>query len=131
MLFLPGADQRLFDRFHTLDYAMLRSNYRKEPYRCEVVDVSLSGLQIRSEHPLAIGEECELEIGLRKGEEFIIHGKVCYTNFTEDTESGEVYHSGIKFMPKTLEQRTSIAKYINSAFMRECPVVRGPVKKAA
>lgn len=129
MLFLPGADQREFDRFQTLDYAMVSSKLHKKPFRCEVVDVSLSGLQVTSEHPFAMGEEVELEIGLRKNDELVIHAKVCYTRC--EANEGGTFSTGMRFVPHTAEQRAAIARYIHSAFMRETPIVRTPAQKAA
>jgi hypothetical protein len=131
MLFLRNADQRLFDRFHIMDSGRLDCKGRIKEASCDIFNVSLSGLQVRLDKPLAVGDECIVTIGRRKDEEFVIHGRVCYTNECEGEDGKEAYASGLKFTPRSMEERTAIAKYINAAFMRECPIVSAPLKRAA
>jgi hypothetical protein len=126
----PGQryDGRRFERFEILDYAMVNSPTCGDPFRSVIVDIGLGGLQLRSKEQLPVGETCELHIGRNGGEPLIVQGEVRYSRITD--ESG-LFSSGFKFLPKSHEERASIAEYVHSVFMRQGEAIEDHQKKSA
>ncbi len=116
MSFEATSERRKFDRFQIMDEASVCKDGATEAHNCEVVNVSLMGLQLRSEKPIPVGGSCVLKIAPGSQAEFQIRGEVRYTHKAED---GEFYSSGFRFVPETAQQQGAIAKYVHSAFLRQ------------
>ncbi len=113
--FEQAADGRRYERFEILDYAMVNPPGGGEPFRSVIVDIGLGGLQLRSKEQLPVGQKCELQIGQSGGKPLVIRGEVRYSRISD--ESG-LFSSGFKFLPENHEQRSAIAEYVHSVFMR-------------
>ncbi len=111
-----GPDSRRYERFKILDYALIVCKKRKEPLRSVVVDIGLGGLQLRSKEPLPVGEPCLVQIGRDGVEPLSLQGEVRYSRTADETG---LYSSGFKFLPRTHAERTLIAEYVHSVFLRQ------------
>lgn len=108
-----ASDGRRYERIPVLDYAMVRSAPQGSPFRALIVDVSLGGLRLRSEHSFSGGEMIEIQIAQEKGDPVTVDAEVRYTS---DVEGSEFYLCGARFLPKTHEQRVAIVHYVHDAF---------------
>ncbi len=106
-------DGRRYERIPVLDYAMVRSTNSGHPFRALVIDVSLGGLRLRSEHDFNPGELIEIQIAQEKGEPVTVVAEVRHSN---EVEGSPFYLCGGRFLPKTHEQRVAIVHYVHDAF---------------
>lgn len=106
-------DGRRYERIPVLDYAMVRNIPAGNPFRALVIDVSLGGLRLRSEHSFNCGEMIEIQIAQEKGDPVTVDAEVRHSN---EVDGSQFYLCGARFLPKTHEQRVAIVHYVHDAF---------------
>ena len=111
--------RRDHDRHEILECALISRPSSNESFRAIIVDVSLGGLQVRSQSPVLTGERLTVKIGRDQGSPMFLHADVRYSRLHPD--SG-LYASGLKFRPESHEERLAIAKYLNSAALSRAQI---------
>jgi len=86
---------------------------RAESYQVEAVNVSETGILLRTELPLAIGTEIELEFALPgQTERLRLHGQVVWSNGVTDGGGRTFTGKGIHFTGYGAGCRALIAAYV-------------------
>ena len=114
------SDKRRDVRYEILDYAMVYDSAESEPVRCVIVDIGLGGLQLRSRDELAVGGTCLMNIGNLDTSPIRIRGEVRHS---QKVKGSELFASGIRFIPETPEERTTVASYVHSVFQRQADLL--------
>ena len=110
------VDKRQGIRYEVLDYAMVYQTEEPEPIRSIIVDIGLGGLQIRSKDSLPVGAICHLNVGNLDAAPLRIRGEVRHSN---RVTGSNLFATGIKFLPETHDERSSVAEYVHSVFQRQ------------
>lgn len=114
------SEKRRDLRYEVLDYAMVYGPAEAEPIRSVIVDIGLGGLQIRSRAALPVGSICQLNIGNLDSHPIKIRGEVRHSQKVKDSD---LYASGIKFLPETHDERSTVAEYVHSVFQRQADLL--------
>ncbi|MBX3120380.1 MAG: PilZ domain-containing protein [Fimbriimonadaceae bacterium] len=92
---------------------MVRSAPKGHPFRALVIDVSLGGLLLRSEHNFTGGETIEIQIAQERGDAVTVEAEVRHSTVVEGSQ---FFLCGARFLPKTHDQRVAIVHYVHDAF---------------
>ena len=109
-------DLRAFERFEVGENATLTDTATGTGYEIHVADVSLGGLQLRSEKPLPSETLSLIKVSLGPRNEFEFHGHVRYCNLSTQEKS---FVSGFKFAPQSGQERVNIAEFVRQVFENE------------
>lgn len=110
------SEKRRDIRYEVLDYAMVYDTEGNEPVRCVIVDIGLGGVQIRSRGSLPVGGVCLMNIGNLDTTPIKIRGEVRHS---QKVQGSDLYASGIRFLPRTPDERAVVAAYVHSVFQRQ------------
>jgi hypothetical protein len=103
-------------RYEVLDYALVFGSEDHEPVRSVIVDIGLGGVQIRSRASLPVGSVCMLNIGNLDSAPISIRGEVRHS---QPVVGSDLFATGIKFMPETHDEKSTVAQYVHSVFQRQ------------
>jgi hypothetical protein len=109
-------DSRRYARFEVIECAIVYEDDRPEPYRAVVVDIGLGGLQLRSKETLPVGKVCQVHVGREGKRPLELPGEIRYSTQMDGTE---LIASGVRFVPKTHDQRIAVAEYVHGVFQKQ------------
>ena len=110
-------DKRRYLRYEILDYAVVYFDGLSQGVNTVIADISLGGVQLRSKAPLPVGETCTIRVGSDSEAPLGLRAEVRHSKVMED---GELFTSGLRFIPETHADRMAIAEYVHSVFQRQC-----------
>ena len=113
-------DKRRYIRYEVLDYALAHLSNVIEPFHVVIVDIGLGGLQIRSRETLPVGSKCKIHVGSADSTPMVLVGEVRHSMRVPNSD---LVASGIRFLPKTHEERLTIAEYVHAVFQRQCDML--------
>lgn len=113
-------DKRRYIRYEVLDYALAYTSSALEPLHVVIVDIGLGGLQLRSRKILTLGDKCKLHIGSPDHPPTVLVGEVRHSMPVPDSD---LIATGIRFLPKTHDERLAIAEYVHTVFQRQCDLL--------
>lgn len=110
------ADQRRHARFDIVEYTQLKKHGDGKSQTAVIVDLSLSGLQLRSRFQLCEGDSCELLIGRGGLEPIKVRAEVRYCF---PVPACGLFATGVRFMPKNPRERIELVDYIHDIFQSQ------------
>lgn len=110
------ADQRRHARFDIVEYTQLNRTGDNKTQTAVIVDLSLSGVQLRSRFELSEGDHCELVIGRCGLEPMKVRGEVRYCH---PVENSGLFATGLRFVPKNPRERIELVDYIHDVFQKQ------------
>jgi len=110
------TDQRRHARFDIVEYTQLRKMGESKSETAVIVDLSLSGLQLRSRFRMTEGDHCEMTIGRCGLEPMKVRGEVRYCIPVSSTG---LYATGVRFIPKNPRERIDLVDYIHDVFQKQ------------
>jgi hypothetical protein len=113
-------DKRRYIRYEVLDYALAYVPAAPEAIHVVIVDIGLGGLQVRSRETLPIGAKCKIHVGSTDTPPLVLAGEVRHSM---RVPKSDLIASGIRFLPKTHEERLVIAEYVHAVFQRQCDLL--------
>lgn len=113
---MSNMDNRRYARYEILDYAMVVSDHITEPVRSVIIDIGLGGLQLRSRASLPVGSQCLLKLGNMESAPVTIRGEIRHIT---PVDGSDLFSCGVRFVPETHEERTTVAEYVHSVFQRQ------------
>jgi hypothetical protein len=113
-------DKRRYIRYEVLDYAQAHLSSTFEPFNVVIVDIGLGGLQLRSRETLPVGSKCKLHVGNEDKPPLVLVGEVRHSMRVPNSD---LVASGVRFLPKTHEERLTIAEYVHAVFQRQCDLL--------
>ena len=115
----PKPDKRKHARFELLGYVLLDGqggDVASQPQRAVVVDVSLGGLQIRSQSAFDEGALMQLTVGRAGDEPVAVVAEVRYSIPVEDSD---LFATGFRVRPENREQRIEWVDYVHAVFQSQ------------
>ena len=117
---LKDVDQRKYIRYEVLEYALVYAAASLEPLHVVIVNIGLGGLQLRSRDRLPVGERCQFHVGMIDRPPLILPGEVRHC---VPVPGSDLVSTGVRFQPRTHEERLAIAEYVHSVFQRQCDLL--------
>ncbi|HWD40567.1 MAG TPA: PilZ domain-containing protein [Fimbriimonas sp.] len=114
------ADKRRYIRYEVLEYALVNVPNVLEPVNVVVVNIGLGGLQVRSRESLPVGQVCHLHIPMIDRPSVVLPGEIRHS---VPVEGSDLVSTGIRFRPKSHEDRIAIAEYVHAVFQRQCDLL--------
>ena len=111
------SDKRKYIRYEFLEYALCTTPSHLEPQNVVIVNIGLGGLQLRGRCKLVPGERCTLQVGKEDHPPINLPGEVRHMI---PISGSDLYSIGVRFLPKTHEERLTIAEFVHSVFQRQC-----------
>jgi hypothetical protein len=113
-------DKRRYIRYEVLDYAQAYISSFSEPQNAVIVDIGLGGLQLRSRTVLPVGDKCTLHVGSPDRPPVVLPGEVRHSM---QVPNSDLIATGVRFLPRSHEERLAIAEYVHAVFQRQCDLL--------
>ena len=111
------SDKRKYIRYEFLEYALLTAPSFIEAQHVVIVNIGLGGLQLRARSKFVAGEKCSLQVGKEDCPPISLPGEIRHVI---SIEGSDLYAIGVRFLPKTHEERLTIAEFVHAVFQRQC-----------
>ena len=108
-----GSEGRRYKRWDIFEYALIHREGEQHSEPAIIVDLSLGGLQVRSRTPYPAGDMCLVSIAEDDDTSISTHAEVRYSYVLPDSD---LYATGFRFMPGSVEQRVALVNYIHTRF---------------
>lgn len=122
MIEQTGNEGRRYKRWDIFEYALISREGEPDSEPAIIVDLSLGGLQVRSRTPFPAGDMCVVSIAEDNENSITTHAEVRYSYIIPDTD---LYATGFRFMPGSVEQRVALVNYIHSRFQAGMDSIAG------
>ncbi len=125
---IPDREKRRYVRYELLDYAVLEFEARDDAVSVVVTDIGLGGLQVRAKTALPQGTGCTVRIcttpveSESAGGEHRLPGEVRHAAPLARTD---LWAIGVRFTPRTHEERIAVAEFVHSVFRRQAEAFAG------
>ena len=114
--FFSGQENRRYKRWEIFEYAIVKSDTNPNPDPAVIVDLSLGGVQLRSRMPYSSGETCTVIITRDGIEPLEVAAEIRHST---QVEGSDLYATGVRFTPITVEQRVALVNYIHERFQAD------------
>ena len=122
-------EKRRYVRYELLDYAVLEPDASDANVSVVVTDIGLGGLQVRAKNELAKGTGLTVRISMADApngpagsEEHRLPGEVRHAAPLPKTD---LWAIGVRFTPRTHEERIAVAEFVHSVFRRQAESLAG------
>lgn len=117
-------EKRRYVRYELLDYAVLEVHASDANVSVVVTDIGLGGLQVRAKNALERGTGLTVRITMAESplEEHRLPGEVRHTAPLSKTD---LWAIGVRFTPRTHEERLAVAEFVHSVFRRQAESLAG------
>ena len=113
-------DKRRYLRYEILDFARVTADRPEDGFSTVIVDIGLGGLQLRTKSLLPIGTCVQIEVAREDQNPISLIGEVRHT---AEIGGSDLFAMGVRFAPRTHEERMAIADYVHRVFQRQCDLL--------
>ena len=114
------SDKRRYIRYELLEYALAYLPSSVEPHNVVIVNIGLGGLQLRSRDSLPIGSNCLLHVGMIDSPPVLLPSVIKHCL---PVPGSDLMSIGVRFTPRSHEERLTIAEFVHSIFQRQCDLL--------
>lgn len=112
-------DKRRYIRYEVLDCARVEISGH-EPFQSIVVNIGLGGLQLRARNGADQGAACVVTVGRAESEPLDLP---CEVRHCVPVNGSGLHSLGLKFVPRSHNERIAIAEFVHSVFQRQCDLL--------
>ncbi len=112
-------DKRRYIRYEVLDCARVNVD-GQDPFQSVVVDIGLGGLQLRAKALAIQGATCMVTVGRLDDQPIDLP---CEIRHCFPLGDGGLHSIGVRFSPRTHDERITIAEFVHSIFVRQCEML--------